>query len=50
MMSMVCIPTQERGNEEQLELAKQSGSDFYELSTIEGELREFRAIAAAHSK
>jgi len=35
---------------EQLELAKQSGTDFYELSTIEGELREFRAIAAAYRK
>lgn len=35
---------------EQLELAKQSGSDYYELSTIESELKEFREIAAAHHK
>ncbi len=35
---------------EQLELAKQSGSDYYELSTIESELKEFREIAAAHMK
>ena len=35
---------------EQLELAKQSGSDYYELSTIESELKEFREIAAAHAK
>jgi predicted Zn-dependent protease len=35
---------------EQLELAKQAGSDYYELSTIESELKEFREIAAAHAK
>jgi len=35
---------------EQLELAKQSGSDYYELSTIESELKEFREIAEAHAK
>jgi len=35
---------------EQLELAKKSGSDYYELSTIESELKEFREIAAAHEK
>lgn len=35
---------------EQLELAKHSGSDYYELSTIESELKEFREIAAAHTK
>ena len=33
---------------EQLELAKQSGSDYYQLSTIESELKEFREIAEAH--
>jgi predicted Zn-dependent protease len=35
---------------EQLELAKSSGSDYYELSTIESELKEFREIADAHTK
>lgn len=35
---------------EQLELAKQAGSDYYELSTIESELKQFREIAAAHAK
>ena len=35
---------------EQLELAKQSGTDYYALSTIESELKEFREIAAAHTK
>jgi predicted Zn-dependent protease len=35
---------------EQLELAKQAGTDYYELSTIESELKEFREIAAAHAK
>ncbi|MBI5437253.1 MAG: M48 family metallopeptidase [Nitrosomonadales bacterium] len=35
---------------EQLELAKQSGSDYYQLSIIESELKQFREIAAAHSK
>lgn len=35
---------------EQLELAKQAGKDYYQLSTIESELRQFREIAAAHSK
>jgi predicted Zn-dependent protease len=39
-----------RGAIEQLELAKQSGTDYYELSTIESELKEFREIAAAHVK
>jgi hypothetical protein len=39
-----------RGAIEQLELAKQSGADYYELSTIESELKQFREIAAAHSK
>jgi len=34
----------------QLELAKQSGSDYYQLSTIESELKQFREIAAAHAK
>jgi predicted Zn-dependent protease len=35
---------------EQLELAKQAGSDYYQLSIIESELKEFREIAAAHAK
>ena len=35
---------------EQLELAKQAGSDYYQLSTIESELKELREIAAAHVK
>ena len=35
---------------EQLELAKQAGADYYELSAIESELKHFREIAAAHSK
>ena len=35
---------------DQLELAKQSGSDYYQLSTIESELRQFRELAAAHSR
>jgi predicted Zn-dependent protease len=36
-----------RGAIDQLELAKQTGTDYYELSTIETELKQFRAIAAA---
>lgn len=39
-----------RGAIEQLELAKQSGTDYYELSTIETELKQFREIAAAQRK
>jgi predicted Zn-dependent protease len=39
-----------RGAIEQLELAKQAGSNFQELSTIETELKEFREIAAAQDK
>lgn len=35
---------------EQLELAKRAGTDYYETSTIESELKEFREIAAAHTK
>jgi len=35
---------------EQLELAKQSGTDYYQLSIIESELKQFREIAAAHAK
>ncbi|MBI3903152.1 MAG: M48 family metallopeptidase [Nitrosomonadales bacterium] len=35
---------------EQLELAKQAGSDYYQLSAIESELKQLREIAAAHSK
>ncbi|HLP98740.1 MAG TPA: M48 family metalloprotease [Sideroxyarcus sp.] len=34
---------------EQLELAKQSGNDYYQLSTIESELRQFREVAAAYN-
>lgn len=39
-----------RGAIEQLELAKQSGSDYYQLSVIDNELRQFREMAAAHAK
>ena len=35
---------------EQLELAKQAGTDYYQLSAIESELKQFREIAAAHRK
>jgi predicted Zn-dependent protease len=35
---------------EQLELAKEAGNDYYQLSTIESELKQFREIAAAYSK
>lgn len=38
------------GTIEQLELAKKSGSDYYQLSIIESELKKFREIAAAHRK
>ncbi|KAF0201705.1 MAG: peptidase M48 [Gallionellaceae bacterium] len=39
-----------RGAIEQLELAKQGGTDYYELSTIETELKQFKEIAAAQRK
>jgi predicted Zn-dependent protease len=39
-----------RGAIDQLELAKQTGTDYYELSTIETELKQFREIAAAQQK
>lgn len=39
-----------RGAIEQLELAKKAGKDYYELSTIETELKQFREIAAAQRK
>jgi len=35
---------------DQLQLAKQSGSDYYQLSTIETELKQYREIAAAYNK
>jgi beta-barrel assembly-enhancing protease len=35
---------------EQLELAKRAGGDYYQLSTIESELKQFRETAAAHEK
>ncbi|MDO8413326.1 MAG: M48 family metalloprotease [Gallionellaceae bacterium] len=35
---------------DQLELAKRMGKDFYELSAIESELKQFREVAAAHKK
>ena len=35
---------------DQLELAKSAGTDYYELSAIESELKQFREIAAAHVK
>ena len=39
-----------RGAIEQLELAKKTGTNYYELSTIETELKQFREIAAAQRK
>jgi predicted Zn-dependent protease len=39
-----------RGAIQQLELAKQSGSDYYQLAVIDNELKQFREIAAAHAK
>jgi predicted Zn-dependent protease len=39
-----------RGAIDQLELAKQAGTDYYELSTIETELKQFREIANAQKK
>ena len=39
-----------RGAIEQLELAKQSGNDYYQLSTIETELKQYREIVAARKK
>jgi predicted Zn-dependent protease len=35
---------------EQLELAKHSGNDYYQLSTIESELKQYRALVAARAK
>ena len=35
---------------EQLELAKQAGGSFYELSTIESDLRELREMLDAQTK
>lgn len=35
---------------EQLELAKQAGGDFYQLSTIESDLRELREMAGMNGK
>ncbi len=39
-----------RGAIEQLELAKHSGSDYFQLSSIESELKQYRETAAAHAK
>lgn len=39
-----------RGTIEQLELAKRAGNDYYQLSTIETELKQYREIAAAYNK
>ena len=39
-----------RGAIEQLELAKLAGNDYYQLSTIETELKQYREILAAQSK
>ncbi len=39
-----------RGAIDQLELAKQAGNDYYQLSTIESELKQYREILAAYSK
>ena len=38
------------GTIQQLELAKKAGSDYYQLSIIESELKKFREVAAAHRK
>jgi predicted Zn-dependent protease len=38
------------GTIDQLELAKQAGNDYYQLSTIETELKQYREIAAAYAK
>lgn len=35
---------------DQLELARKAGNDYYQLSTIETELKQFREIAAAYEK
>lgn len=35
---------------DQLQLAKQSGTDYYQLSTIETELKQYLEIAAAYNK
>ncbi|MDP1633262.1 MAG: M48 family metalloprotease [Gallionellaceae bacterium] len=35
---------------DQLELAKRAGNDYYQLSTIETELKQYREIAAAYEK
>jgi predicted Zn-dependent protease len=35
---------------QQLEYAKRSGNDFYQLSTLDSELKQLREIAAAHLK
>lgn len=35
---------------EQLELAKQAGTDFYQLSAIESKLQRYKEIAAAHGR
>lgn len=35
---------------DQLQLAKQSGNDYYQLSTIETELKQYLEIAAAYNK
>ncbi len=39
-----------RGAIEQLELAKLAGNDYYQLSTIETELRQYREILEAQRK
>ncbi len=39
-----------RGTIEQLELAKRAGNDYYQLSTIETELKQYRAILDAQRK
>lgn len=38
------------GTIEQLELAKQAGNDYYQLSTIETELKQYREIAEAYDE
>ncbi len=39
-----------RGAIEQLELAKLAGNDYYQLSTIETELRQYREILESFRK
>jgi hypothetical protein len=44
------LPRRPAGHNRPDGLAKQSGNDYYQLSTIETELKQYREIAAAYSK